>query len=329
MQRINKDIQTEDFKQMYLFYGEERYLVEQYKNKLKNALGNSGDQMNNHYYQGKLTSLGEIIDLAETLPFLAQRRVIVIEDSGLFKSGGEQLAEYLQTPSESTFFLFVETEVDKRSKLYKTLNSKGTVVEFAKQEEATLRRWVKGMVSKEGKAISDMTTQVFLSKTGNDMNNIYMELEKLICYCIDKEEIEESDVEKVCVTRIANHIFDMVDAIAGRNQKKVMELYYDLMALKEPPMRILFLVSRQCNLLLQTKDMQKHGVAAKDMAPVLGVPPFAVKKYIAQAGAFSTSQLRKALTKCIETEERVKTGRMGETLSLEVLLMTIFEEAVE
>ena len=95
MQRINQDIKQGNFKQVYLLYGEERYLRRQYANRLKDALCGQDDGMNTHFYEGKDISVGEIIDLAETLPFLAPRRVFFIKDSGLFKSGGEKLAEYL------------------------------------------------------------------------------------------------------------------------------------------------------------------------------------------------------------------------------------------
>jgi len=326
MQRINQDIQSGDFKPVYLLYGEETYLVNQYKNKLRKALGSEDDQMNNHRYQGKDTVIGEIIDLAETLPFLAERRVILLEDTGWFKSAGEQMAEYLGNQNETTVFVFAESEIDKRSKLFKAVSNKGVVVEFAKQDEATLRRWIKSMINKEQKSASDMTIQLLLSKTGTDMENIYGEVQKLICYCLDKDVIEEQDVETVCITRIANHVFDMVDAIAVKNQRKVMELYYDLMALKEPPMRILFLIARQCNILMQVKEMLKNGTPQNSMASALGVPPFAVKKYVSQAGKFSSAQLRKAIERCVAAEEDVKTGKMNDVLSLEMLIMTVFDE---
>ena len=114
MQRINQEIQNGNFQQVYLLYGEERYLVNQYKTKLRNALGDAEDQMNNHLYRGKDISVGEIIDLAETLPFLAERRVIMIEDSGLFKSGGEQMAEYLanQILSDSILEYYLDSDKD-------------------------------------------------------------------------------------------------------------------------------------------------------------------------------------------------------------------------
>ena len=103
MQRINEDIKTGNFKQIYLLYGEERYLKNQYTTRLRKALCQEGDEMNTHFYQGKDFSLGQVIDLAETLPFLAERRVMFFKDTGLFKSGGEKLAEYLANPNDTTF----------------------------------------------------------------------------------------------------------------------------------------------------------------------------------------------------------------------------------
>ena len=326
MQRIQNDIKSRQFKPAYLLYGEERYLKRQYRDKLKAALCAPDDNMNNHFYEGKNVSVGEIIDLAETLPFLAQRRVIFMDNSGLFKSGGEQMAEYLGAQNESTVLIFTESEVDKRSKLFKALQAKGCAVEFAAQDENTLKRWVAGTLGKEGKKITESTAELFLNKTGTDMENIYMEMEKLICYCMDRDVVEPRDVEAVCTTRVSNHIFDMVTAIAEKRQKDALELYYDLLTLKEPPMRILVLIARQCNLLLQAKAMKDKGASNKEIASGLGVPPFAVGKYLSQASRFKSTVLRRALSRCVEAEEAVKTGRMNDVMSVEILIVSVFEE---
>ena len=323
MQRINDDIKQGNFKQIYLLYGEERYLRKQYTDRLRKAMCNEDDQMNTHVYEGKDIPVGEMIDLAETLPFLAERRVIFISNSGLFKSGGEKLAEYLSAPNETTFFVFTESEVDKRSKLYKTVQAKGYVAEFAVQDENTLKRWIGGILSREGKKITESTVQLFLTKTGTDMENIQMELEKLICYCMDKEVITNEDVETICTNRVTNHIFDMVGAIAEGNQQKALQLYYDLLALKEPPMRILFLIARQCNMLLQTKEMKARGYDNKAIGSKIGVPPFIAGKYVNQASRFKTSQLKQAVKQCVEAEEAVKSGRMNDMMSVEILIVSV------
>lgn len=323
MKQINEDIKQGNFKQAYLLYGEERYLRRQYRERLRKALCDGEDTMNTHFYEGKNISLGEIIDLAETLPFLAQRRVIFINHSGLFKSGGEKMAEYLSAPNETTYFVFTESEVDKRSRLFKTVQAKGYAADFATQDEKTLKRWVAGTLGRDGKKITENTVSLLLSKTGSDMENIQMELEKLVCYCLDRDVVTDKDVEAVCTTRISSHIFDMINAIADRRQKEALDLYYDLLALKEPPMRILFLIARQCNMLLQAKELKSRGHDQRSIAAKIGVPPFAAGKYLAQASRFKSEKLRSAVARCVETEEAVKSGRMNDVMSVEILILSV------
>lgn len=213
--------------------------------------------------------------------------------------------------------------MDKRSKLFKTVQSKGYAAEFAAQDEKTLKRWIAGTLAKDGKRITESTVQLILSKTGTDMDNIQMELEKLACYCMDREVVTDEDVNAVCTTRISNHIFDMINAIADKKQKEALELYYDLLALKEPPMRILFLIARQCNMLLQAKELKSGGHDNRTISSKIGVPPFAVQKYLNQAARFKTSTLRSAVQKCVEAEEAIKSGRMNDMMSVEILILSV------
>ena len=320
MQRLIQDIKTQQFNHIYLLFGEEAYLRKQYRDKLKEAIIGD-DNMNYHYYEGKDISIGEVIDQAETLPFFAQRRLIVLENSGFLKSGGEQLAEYFSAPAQTTYFLLVETEVDKRSKLYKTITAKGCAVEFAVQDENTLKRWILGMVKKEDKKISENSLNYLLEKTGTDMENIRKETEKLFCYCMNKEVITEKDIEEICTKRIGNHIFDMVSAIADKKQKQALELYYELLAQKEPPMRILFLIARQFNMLLQVKELRGKGYQNKAIGEKVGLPGFIAGKYVAQAARFQTEELRDAVEACVEAEEAIKTGRINDNMSVEILII--------
>ncbi len=327
MQNLHNDIKQGSFKQAYLLYGEERYLKRQYADRLRRALCSGDDQMNVHVYNGKNLPVDEIIDLAETLPFLAERRVIFIKDSGLFKSGGEKLAEYLAAPCETTYFVFTESEVDKRSKLYKALLARGRAVEFTARDEQSLKQWIAGILARDGKKITEHTAQLLLQKTGTDMENIQMELEKLICYAYDREVITPEDVETICTNRVSNHIFDMINAIADGKQREALQLYYDLLALKEPPMRILFLIARQCNLLLQVRELRSRGYDNKAIAPKIGVPPFIAGKYVAQSGRFKTAALRSAVEQCVEAETAVKSGRMNDVMSVEILILTVLKKA--
>ena len=228
MKTIDEDIRNGQFQSVYLLCGEEAYLKKQYKDKLKRAMADPDDSMNFSAYEGKGINPKEVIDLAETLPFFADRRVILIENSGFFKNSCEELAEYMPQIPETTHFIFVEDEIDKRSKLYKAVKNAGKIVEFTSQTEELLTRWVLTRIKKEGKNITGSVMQLFLNKVGNDMGNIDRELEKLLCYCMEKEVIEAADVEAVTTEQTTNKVFDMVNAIAEHNQRKALDLYYDL-----------------------------------------------------------------------------------------------------
>lgn len=321
MKTIDNDIKAGDLKHAYLLYGEEQYLIRQYRDKIIKAAVPEGDTMNFTTFSGEGINPKEIIDLSETLPFFADSRLILIEDSGFFKKSPEELAEYFAEVPETTRFLFVEKEVDKRSKLYKALTKMGNAVEFKQQTDEILSRWVGSRIKKEGKNITRDAYNLFIQKTGTDMENIDKELEKLICYCLDKEIIEPADVEAVTTEQISNKIFEMVDAISTHQQKKALELYYDLLALKEPPMRILFLITRQFQILLTVKVMTNKGFGNKDIAAKAGCPEWAVKKYQSQARSYSVEQLRGALEQGGSYEEAVKTGKMNDQMAVELFLV--------
>lgn len=320
MKNLVQDIKTNDFKNIYLLYGEEEYLKKQYRQKLQDALISPDDTVNLNFYEGKNISVQELIDQAETMPFFADRRLLVIEDSGFFKSASVELAEYLEQVPETTYFLFVESEVDKRQKMYKAVQKKGRIVEFAAQKEDTLIRWILGILKKENKNITRSSMELLLEKTGTDMNNIAMELEKLLNYTMDRDVITAEDIESICTTQTVNKIFDMINAVADGNRKKALDLYYDLLALKEPPMRILFLLTRQFNLLMQTKELQSTGYDAKTIAAKLAIQPFVARNCTRQASAFSLEKLKMLVKSCVDAEEAVKTGNLNEKLAVELIL---------
>lgn len=321
MKSIDQDIRSGEFGRIYLLYGDEAYLRRSYKNKLKSALVAPGDTMNYTYFEGKNLNPREIIDLAETMPFLVEKRVIIIENSGFFKNACEELAVYLKDVPETVVLIFVETEVDKRGKMYKAVKANGRAVEMPVQDEAKLKAWAGSILRREGKNIRESTMDRLLNKTGTDMENIGSELEKLICYTAGRDIIEDEDVEAVCTTRVSNQIFDMVEAIAKKNRKTAFKLYYDLLTLKEPPMRILFLIARQFNLLLQVRELSKSVRDNRVIAEKTGLHGFVVGKYVSQAKNFRTETLRQALEDCVTAEEGVKTGKVNDIMSVELLIV--------
>lgn len=318
---LQEDIKTGNYKQAYLLYGEEAYLRQQYKEKLVKALNPEGDTMNFAKYEGKGIEVKEMIDLCETMPFFASKRIVLVENSGFFKNKCDELADYIKSLPDYLHLIFVEEEVDRRSRMYKAVKSCGRVSEFAKQDEKTLMRWAAGILAKEGRKITARDMELFLTKTGTDMGNIRMELEKLITYTMGREVVTAADIEAVCTTRTVNKIFEMVRAVTEKNQKKALDLYYDLLTLKEPPMRILFLLSKQYRQLFLSKQMAGEGASRNEIASRLGVPSFVAGNIVSCARAYTLEELEQAEEDFVEAEEAVKTGRLQDVLSVELLIV--------
>ena len=319
MQTLNQDIRERSFRPVYLLYGEESFLKNSYKNRLKEAIA-GGDAMNISSFEGKGADLDEVIRLADTMPFFAEKRLIIIEDSGLFKSAADVLVNYLPSMPDTTVLLFVESEVDKRGRLFKKVKELGYAAEMTRQDASQLARWAGGILAKEGKKITARTMDVFLSMTGDDMEHIRTELEKLISYTMGREVITEEDVRAVCTVQVTNRIFEMVSAIVNRDTRKAMDLYEDLLTLKEPPMRILFLIARQFNQILQVKEMVAKGLDKGAIASRLKMQPFLVGKTMPQARRFSREQILSYVNECVEAEEAVKSGRLKDRLAVELLI---------
>ena len=153
------------------------------------------------------------------------------------------------------------------------------------------------------------------------MDNIDRELEKLLCYCLEREAILPEDVEAVCCGQIHNRIFDMVNAIALRDLGRALRLYYDLLELKEPPMRILFLITRQFQNLFHVKALRAQGFDGSAIAAKTGIQPFLVQRNIKQAGSFTLGQLRDAVEAAAAAETDIKTGRMTDRMAVELLIV--------
>ena len=320
METLNQDIKSGDFKRFYLLFGEEEFLKQSYKKRLRQAVAGD-DTMNYNYFEGKGLDVQELISLANTMPFFSDRRLILVEDSGCFKAASDELMEALPDIPDTTCMVFVESAVDTRNRLYKKVKELGSAVELKRQSASQLAVWAGRILAQNGRKITSSDMNLFLERTGDDMETIRTELEKLISYTMGQEIVAREDIEAVTTVQVTNKIFDMVAAIVAGKTKIAMDRYEDLLTLKEPPMRILFLIARQFNQILLVKEMMASGNDKSAIASKLKIPPFAAAKLMPQARNFTKEQLAGCVEACVETEEAVKTGRLGDRLAVELLIM--------
>lgn len=321
MKILRQDIDSRQFKKVYLLCGEEDYLKKQWRDNLIDALLPEADTMNLTRYAGKGLELSEILSMSQTLPFFADKRVLVLEETGFFKNAAEGLAEGISELPDTTCMIFVESEVDKRSKMFKTVKKEGYAAELNTPDAKMLVSWLGNLCKREGKQIDGKTASYIIEQCGTDMLLLSHEMEKLFSYAYERAAITVADVDAVCVNQVTGKIFEMMDAITMRQRQRTIMLYRDLLALREPALRILALLTRQIRILTEIKGMQTDGVAFGDLASKAGVPPFTVKKYVSQAKNYTYSDLLAMYEACQETEGQIKSGGIGDVIGVELLIV--------
>jgi DNA polymerase-3 subunit delta len=326
MQTLKNQLKNNELKNLYLFFGKEHYLKTLYKNRVKtHLLGEAEDLMNYNYLEGKHVKASDIIDLADTLPFLKDIRLIIVENSELFKSGkkdeSDKMSAYLESLPDYTYIVFIEEEIDKRNKLYKTVQRQGDAVEFNTLSEKEIIQYLGITAKKNQKNLSVEVANYFIQTVGTDMQTVEIEFEKLLSYVLNDSIITKEAIDAVCSSHIENKIFEMMNAIGEKKPSKALRLYHDLLTLKEPPLRILFMLVRQFRILLQVKTLVGSGMNDFSIANKLGLRKFIVDQSIRQVRHFSEEDLKKALFDCLEYEVFIKTGKMEDQLSVEMIIL--------
>lgn len=322
MQTLNKDIANHKLKQVYLLYGDESYLIRTYKKRLREATVGE-DTMNYTYSEGKDIVFSEVKDAVEAMPFFGECRLVMLENTGIFKSASQGWDTLLEQIPETTYVVFVEKEVDKRNKLFKLVSKTGYAAELSHPSPRQLEDWAGKMLQNMNRMIEPDALSLFAQMCCDSMERMQTELVKLSDYSMDHDVITVSDVEAITTPHVANRIFDMIEYVAAGREREALELYYDLAALHEESMRIHYLIARHFNQLLMVKNMMDAKNTKEAIAAKLKMAPFIVGKLMRQAKAFTAVQLKEYLTLCVNYDQAIKTGNLNPKLSVELLIITI------
>ena len=238
------------------------------------------------------------------------------------------MEKHFESFSDTTYVIFVEKEVDKRNRLFKWISKVGYVSEMDTPDEKMLITWVKGLCKSEGKAIDDNAIYYFVEHMGTDMLLLKNELEKLFSYEYENNRITIDSIKEVCINHATDKMFDMLDAIGSRNQEKALRLYRDLLTLREPAMRVLYMLTRHYHILMEISALSKEGKENKDIAAACKIPPFSVKKYAAQANQYTFQQLRDMVEQCQLIDQKIKTGGIQDVVGVELLIVEFSSQGV-
>ncbi len=325
MRSINDDIKNRNFKRVYLFFGDENYLKKKYADDIKKAVIPAGSEtMNLDVFQEKKIEWLKISAACETVPFMNDFRLIIVKDSELFvqgnKENSEKLAEYVKNIPDSLVLIFLEDKVDKRGKLYKSVSANGTSVECKVPSEKEMMTWVGKIAEEKGLKIKSGVISYFIRNINTGMEAAFAEIEKLSAY-IGKGVVSEKDIDDICIKSLEVRIFNMVDAIGNKKTQTALDIYNNMILMKESPLMILAMIARQFRLILQSKYLSEKGVYKADIAKKINQREFVVAQCLAQSKNFKKKVLLQALEDCLECDINIKTGKINDKLGVEMIII--------
>jgi len=315
---FNDSIKRGEFKRVYLLYGEERYLVNHYANALAVALGEP-DNFDSS------TPASAIIMAAENLPFLTEMRLVRVRDSKLFASGrkaeSEAMTAYLPNVPDTTVLVFTESDVDRRGRLYKKVAELGGAVECETPTPQALATWLMRMLKEKGKGIDPAAANLLIRYAAHNMTTLTQESDKLAAYAGQREMITAADVEIICTPTLQTRVFDMIAAMANGSTASALDMYRNMLLMKEQPLMILAMIIRQFRIMLMVKAANDKRMPKAQMAKALGLRSFVVDEALNQSRRFTIGKLIKALGDCQEIDTKVKTGLINAEIGVELLIL--------
>ena len=315
----------EVIKNLYLCYGKEDYMKKKYVDNIKNKIIDpTYEIMNLESHDGKGLGIDQIIEFSETMPFMSDRRLMIIKDSGLFKSGKKEestkFADYIDKLPTTVCIVFMESEIDKRMSLYKKANKNHVVVEFKTPSDKELVAMAKKELKRYGVKMSNPVVEYFVRVVPPGMESIINEIKKLASYK-DDGDITKEEIDMVCTQSLDVRIFELVKMLGNKDTKGVLEIYSNLLEMKESPIGILAMMARQFRMILKVKYMRQKGHANPSIVSRTGFRHFMVTECVRQSPNFTFKQLEGAIKECLEADEAIKTGMMRPELAVELILI--------
>ena len=335
IENLEKELNSNSLRSLYLLYGEELFLLENILKKIKNIFGECIKGIN--YINIDDTNISELISDIETPAFGYEKKLLIVRNSGILKKEGkrknaelsnlrEKISSYIKENidiiNDSVVLVIIEEDIDNKQELYKIFDKFGVVCNFEYQKPMQIQKRLKAICNAYHVDIDDSSLKYFIEVCGTNMQELINEIRKLIEYAGNGGKIEKVDIDKLCIRKLETIIFDLTDNLGKKETQKALQVLKNLIANKEPIQKILITLYNHFKKLYITKLAVREN---KDLISSLNLKPnqtFLVNKYKTQANYFSGKELSKILQGLRDLDYNSKNGLIDLQVGLEAILCT-------
>ena len=335
LQALKAQLKAKELGRLYIFHGEETFLLTHYLGQMKKQLLDPlTESFNYHKLTGETFEIRALADAVENMPMMAEATLVQVDEIDLFKLPEGDRAKIIEIlsdiPEWCTLVFTYETAAwkpDKRlKKLWEAIEENAMIVEFAKQDQRDLIAWVTRHFAAHKKSISADLCAYLIDITGGTMTALAGEIDKICAYS-GADTIKRSDIDAVTEPVLDAVVFQMTDLLSeGRYGDALLKLQ-QLLKMQQEPIAILGAVGGHFRRLSAARTLLDHGKTSAELQKLCGIPDYPARKTMEAARRLRPEFCRKAAELILETDWRMKTSFDDSERLLELLLLQLAQEA--
>jgi DNA polymerase-3 subunit delta len=324
---------------LYIFHGEDDFSSIKSLEEIKRGLGDQALlATNTTVFDGQKLTLDQLRAVCGAVPFLAEKRLVIIEGLlGRFESRGKSrrqkktppstepkagykaFADYLCNIPDSTVLVLIDGVIKSSNPLLKELSARAEVRSFPILREDRLRQWIQREVAEQSAAISPEAVDLLAKLVGGNLWIMTSEISKLALFASGRR-IEVEDIKAIVSSAQEANVFAMVDAILDFKAGVAEQSLEQLLQRGASPAYLLVMLSRQFRLIVQARELRRQRKPEAEIQSRLGLTPFALRKTLEQAQRYPLERLKQVYHKLLETDIYIKTGKFEGGLALNLLI---------
>ena len=318
-QKLNEAIRRHEIYPLYLLYGDESFLIDEALAALeKEALGEGLRDFNlNTFYAGDVAT-DLIRDAVETLPMMAQVRVVVVKEAHeLSDKDWDVLLPLVENPVPSSAFICVARKIDKRKKYIKRFTESGVVIEFKRPYDNQIPEWIGIIAKKHGITMSAEAVDLMHQLVGSDLQDVNAEMQKLAQYLGERKVASPDDLLQIISRVRIESVFDLTDAIGSNDRPRALYCLANLLDQGQNEVGVISLISRHVRILKLVTEGLKEGLSGTRLSTRAGVAPYFLRSYVDQSKHWSESKIDNTFRALIDTDRALKTSPVAGHIWLE------------
>ncbi|UOO38662.1 DNA polymerase III subunit delta [Oscillospiraceae bacterium CM] len=320
-------ISTGTIGNLYIFHGEERYLLENSLGAIRERLVVQFPEFNHKRFDGRGLTMETLAEACDTLPVFSERTLVEVEDFDIFKAGEEtkkKLYDLLSALPDTVCLIFIydtlDYKPDGRQKIAALIKDRAVTVEFTVQDASKLVRWIKAHVADAGKKIETTDAEYLALMTGGLMTTLNGEIEK-VCQYASGSTVTRADIDALVVPVLDAVTYKLTDQLADGQFSNALQTLSDLLSLHEPPHKLLFSIGLKLRQLLAARVLLDNALGEKTLMTLAGIRyDFQARGLYASARKTPLSYARQAVTESAETALRLNGGGDPEKLLTELVV---------